>query len=92
MRRCPWPSASWTSPASPAGQVLNLETAELFVRDGDGNQEDITNDATAPWSAMPCFRFEFSDNPGGEHLALASVPAVLQRLINNLQQPKSVCS
>ncbi|MEH1127836.1 hypothetical protein [Micromonospora sp. CPCC 206061] len=57
----------------------------------DGNQEDITNDAITSWSTVPCHRFECSDNPGGEHLSLASAPAVLGRLVDNLRRPKSAC-
>lgn len=56
-----------TLPNLNVGQVLDPTTAELFFRDGDGNQEDITNDAIAPWSTMPCHRFEFSDNPAAQH-------------------------
>lgn len=73
------------------GQVLDPATAELFVRDGDTNQEDITNDAIAPWATMPCHRFEFSDNPGVDHFTLAGDATVLARLVGNLQRPKSAC-
>ena len=55
------------------------------------NQEDITNDAIQVWEKMRCFRFEFTDNVGVDHLALPSDSAVLQRLLANLQRPKSVC-
>jgi lysophospholipase-3 len=73
------------------GQVLDPDTAELFLRDGDGNQEDITNDAIASWSSMPCHRFEFSDNPDVDHLSLAGAPAILGRLVDNLRRSKSAC-
>lgn len=73
------------------GQVLS-ESPVFFTRDGDANQEDITNDAIAGWANMSCFRFEFTDNVGVDHFSLPSNPAVLQRLLANLQRSKSVCS
>lgn len=72
------------------GQLISGSTV-FFTRDGDINQEDITNDAIQVWEDMPCFRFELTDNPGVDHFALPSDPDVLQRLLDNLQQPKSVC-
>ncbi|WP_334914494.1 lipase/acyltransferase domain-containing protein [Nostoc sp.] len=72
------------------GQVLNDSTV-FFKRDGDSNQEDITNDAIAVWAKMPCYRFVLTDNPSVGHFDLPSNPAVLQRLLANLQQTKSVC-
>ena len=63
----------------------------FFTRDGDINQEDITNDAIGVWKAMPCFRFEFTDNGGVDHFSLPGHPEVLERLLVHLQQPKSVC-
>jgi lecithin-cholesterol acyltransferase len=73
------------------GQVVDLPTAVFFTRDGDLNQEDITNDAVLVWAAMPCFRFAFTDNVGVDHFSLPSATAVLQRLLAHLQRPKSVC-
>jgi lecithin-cholesterol acyltransferase len=75
------------------GQVIDVNDDAIFIfrEDGDGNQEDITNDAILVWAAMPCFRFEFTDNVGVDHIMLASDTAVLQRLLANLQRPKSVC-
>ena len=74
------------------GQVVNTSDPDIFIlRDGDINQEDITNDAVLVWAAMPCFRFEFTDNVGVDHFSLPSDTAVLQRLLANLQRPKSVC-
>ena len=52
------------------GQVLG-DAPVLITRDGDSNQEDITNDAVSVWQAMPCYRFEFNDNPGVDHMSLA---------------------
>ena len=72
------------------GQVVTASTV-FFFRDGDINQEDITNDAIHVWAAMPCFRFEFTDNVGVDHFSLPSDTAVLQRLLTNLQRTKSVC-
>ena len=34
------------------GQVLDPTTAHFFTRDGDVNQEDITNGAVRAWRAM----------------------------------------
>ena len=73
------------------GQVVDLPTAVFFTRDGDLNQEDITNDAVLVWASMPCFRFAFTDNVGVDHFSLHSATAVLQRLLAHLQRPKSVC-
>ncbi len=67
--------------------------APVFItRDGDSNQEDITNDAVLVWQAMPCYRFEFHDNPGVDHLSLAlASQAVWDRLLMHLQQQRSEC-
>jgi lysophospholipase-3 len=64
---------------------------DVFMRHGDFNQEDITNDAIQVWANMPCFRFEFTDNVDVDHFSLPGDTAVLQRLLTNLQRPKSVC-
>lgn len=72
------------------GQVVD-ETTLFFTRDGDINQEDITNDAIAVWQGMTCFHFGLTDNPGVDHFSLPSDPAVLQRLLTNLQRARSVC-
>ena len=72
------------------GQVLD-DSNTFFTRDGDVNQEDITNDAVSAWSAMPCFRFSLTDNPGVDHFALPGDPDVLARLVAQLAQPASDC-
>lgn len=72
------------------GQVVTNATG-FFTRDGDVNQEDLTNDAVQVWSNMDCFGFTLTDNPGVNHFDLASVKAVLNRLLMHLQQPKSTC-
>jgi lysophospholipase-3 len=72
------------------GQVLD-DSNELFFRDGDVNQEDLTNDAVAAWAAMPCFHFSLTDNPGVDHFSLPGDPGVLARLLANLQRPRSRC-
>lgn len=64
---------------------------EYFIRNGDENQEDITNDAVEAWETMPCFRLEITDNAGVDHFALPSDPGVLGRLLTNLGRPRSVC-
>jgi lysophospholipase-3 len=72
------------------GQLLD-DTTTLFTRDGDINQEDLTNDAVAAWAAMPCHRFSLTDSPGVNHFDLPGDPGVLQRLIAHLSQPPSAC-
>jgi lysophospholipase-3 len=73
------------------GQVLDPTTAHFFVRDGDVNQEDITNGAVRAWRNMRCFRFHLSDNPGVDHFSLPSDPGVLARLVADLARPRSAC-
>jgi lecithin-cholesterol acyltransferase len=73
------------------GQVVNSSTTFLTRPDGDTNQEDITNYAIQVWAAMPCYRFELTDNVGVDHFSLPSNSAVLQRLLTNLQRTKSAC-
>jgi lecithin-cholesterol acyltransferase len=73
------------------GQLLDA-TTPFFTRDGDINQEDITNDAVSAWSAMPCWHFSLIDNPGVDHFSLPSDPSVLARLIAAANAPRSNCS
>jgi lysophospholipase-3 len=73
------------------GQVLDPNTAQFFFRDGDVNQEDITNTAILSWQAMPCFRFSLTENPGIDHFSLPSNADVLARLIANANTPRSGC-
>lgn len=68
-----------------------LGAAPGFVRDGDANQEDITNESIRVWQSMPCYRFTFNNNKGVDHFALPRDRAVLNRLLSNLQRLKSVC-
>jgi lysophospholipase-3 len=72
------------------GQLLDASTP-FFTRDGDVNQEDLTNDAVGAWSAMPCRHFSLTDNPGVDHFSLPSDPGVLARLIADAQAPRSDC-
>ncbi len=72
------------------GQVVD-ESNEFFTRDGDINQEDLTNDAVLVWGAMSCFHFSLTDNPGVDHFALPSDQGVLERLLAHLSQPRSRC-
>ena len=76
-----------------AGQVVpDLgNPANFFSRDGDSNQEDITNDAIQVWSAMPCYRFSLTNNGGVGHFALPDDPALLQRLVDHLGLARSNC-
>jgi lysophospholipase-3 len=74
------------------GQVIDPTNPVVSIlRDGDGNQEDITNDSIQVWSQMPCFRFELTDNPGVDHFSLTSRRPVMTRLLDNIQRPRSVC-
>ena len=72
------------------GQTLG-DDASFFTRDGDVNQEDITIDAVGAWSAMPCFHFSLTDNPGVDHFSLPGDGSVLARLIANANAPRSHC-
>jgi lecithin-cholesterol acyltransferase len=73
------------------GQVIDPATATFYTRDGDSDQEDITNDAVLVWQAMRCFHFSLTDNPGVDHFSLPSNSAVLARLVANLAHPRSDC-
>ena len=72
------------------GQVLGSD-AQFFTRDGDVNQEDITNEAIGVWAAMPCYHFSLTDNPGIDHFSLPGNAGVLARLIANANAPRSSC-
>jgi lecithin-cholesterol acyltransferase len=72
------------------GQVVD-DSNTSFTRDGDVNQEDITNDAVGVWEAMACFHFSLTDNPGVDHFALPSDAGVLERLLADLGRPRSHC-
>jgi lecithin-cholesterol acyltransferase len=72
------------------GQLVTGST-EFFTRDGDINQEDITNDAVAAWAAMACHHFSLTDNPGVNHFELPADADVLARLIANANAPRSDC-
>ena len=71
------------------GQIL--EPSQFLTRDGDINQEDITNEAVLAWRAMPCFRFSLTDNPGIDHFSLPGNANVLGRLLADLARPRSHC-
>ncbi len=73
------------------GQLVT-GTTEFITRDGDINQEDITNDAVAVWAAMACHHFSLTDNPGVNHFELPGNPDVLARLIANANSPRSDCN
>jgi lecithin-cholesterol acyltransferase len=72
------------------GQVIDPAT-DLLTRDGDVNQEDITNDAVAVWAQMRCHHFSLTDNPGVTHFELPSDPDVLARLIAAAAAPRTPC-
>lgn len=77
-------------PSLAVGQVVTPKTV-FYERDGDINQEDITNTAIRIWRAMRCYRFSLTDNPGVNHFALPSNHNVLQRLTADLARPRSRC-
>src|SRR5262249_33489074 len=73
------------------GQVLG-DPPVFITRDGDSNQEDITNDAVLVWQVMPCYRLEVQDNPGVDHVTRGLLSAAVhQRLLMHLQLPRSQC-
>ena len=72
------------------GQLVGPST-EFFTRDGDFNQEDLTNDAVAVWAGMQCWHFSLTDNPGVNHFELPGNSGVLARLIANANAPRSNC-
>ena len=74
------------------GQVIDPATANFFTRDGDINQEDLTNEAVGVWVAMTCFHFSLTDNPGIDHFSLPSNPDVLSRLVADTARERSDCS
>ncbi|PWW66807.1 lysophospholipase-3 [Actinokineospora spheciospongiae] len=74
-----------TLPDLRTGQLLT--PPQFLTRDGDGNQEDLTNDAVRVWNAMRHHHFSLTDNPGVDHFALPNDPQVLDRLVATLQTP-----
>ena len=62
-----------TLPNLSVGQVVDAST-QFFTRDGDVNQEDLTNLAVRAWRAMPCFHFSLTDNPGVDHSPCPAIP------------------
>ena len=72
------------------GQLLDASTP-FFTRDGDVNQEDLTDNAVLAWRAMSCFHFSLTDNPGVDHFSLPSNAHVLARLVTDLGRPRSAC-
>jgi lysophospholipase-3 len=72
------------------GQVVTPSTV-FFNRNGDINQEEITNTAILAWRAMPCYRFSLTDNPGVNHFQLPSSQSVLHQLVEALARPRSDC-
>lgn len=73
------------------GQLIDPATEQFFFRDGDVNQEDLTNNAVGAWSAMRCYHFSLIDNPGVDHFSLPSDSGVLGRLVRDLARPRSAC-
>jgi lecithin-cholesterol acyltransferase len=72
------------------GQVVDAST-RFFTRDGDINQEDLTNDAVRVWRAMPCFHFSLTDNPSVDHFSLPGIAHLLNRLVANANATRSDC-
>ncbi|MBV9048477.1 MAG: hypothetical protein JOY58_09430 [Solirubrobacterales bacterium] len=73
------------------GQIVTPSTP-LLTRDGDVNQEDITNTAILAWRGMRCYRFSLTDNPGVNHFSLPSNRNLLRRLMAELARPRSRCA
>jgi len=60
--------------------------------DGDGAYEYLALDAVKAWSSMPCYRFQFTDNPGLDFASVwTNAPVVWQRLVDHANLPRSVC-
>ncbi len=76
-------------PSFKVGQLV--KPSALLERNGDINQEDITNNAIRVWRAMPCYRFTLTDNPGVNHFALPVNRKVLARLVADVRRPRSRC-
>ncbi len=72
------------------GQLTDSST-QFFTRDGDINQEDITNTAILAWQGTRCYHFSLTDNPGIDHFSLPSNPGVLARLVATVSLPRSSC-
>ena len=72
-------------PSLKVGQVVTANT-EFFTRDGDSNQENITNNAVKAWSGMSC-HFSLHNNRGVGHFDLPSDTHVLARLIRHAALP-----
>jgi lysophospholipase-3 len=72
------------------GQLTDAST-DFLTRDGDINQEDLTNDAVGVWAAMRCHRFSLTDNPGVDHFSLPSNAMVMARLVADAARPRSRC-
>jgi lecithin-cholesterol acyltransferase len=72
------------------GQLLGPD-AVFYTRDGDINQEDLTNDAVGAWAGMSCWHFSLTDNPGVNHFELPSNGGLLARLIAHANAPRSDC-
>ncbi|MFE0105330.1 hypothetical protein [Streptomyces sp. NPDC059009] len=71
------------------GQVIS--TDQFLNRDGDSNQEDITNEAVLAWRSMPCHRFSLTDHPGVGHFDLPGDRALLDRLVGDLRRERADC-
>ncbi|QRP47746.1 hypothetical protein [Amycolatopsis sp. FDAARGOS 1241] len=56
----------------------------MITRDGDGNQEDLTNEASRVWAGMACCSYRLNDNPGVDHFSLPGNEGVLNRLLADL--------
>ncbi|MEW2505356.1 hypothetical protein AB0878_33305 [Amycolatopsis sp. NPDC047767] len=65
------------------GQVAGPPSTTI-TRDGDGNQEDLTNEATRVWQGMSCCSYRLDDNPGVDHFSLPGNENVLARLLADL--------
>ncbi|WIX82635.1 hypothetical protein QRX50_18585 [Amycolatopsis carbonis] len=65
------------------GQVAGPPSITI-TRDGDGNQEDLTNEATRVWQGTSCCSYRLDDNPGVDHFSLPANENVLTRLLADL--------
>jgi len=72
------------------GQPMS-PTPDVYVSTGDGSMEVIGSKSIKVWEGMPCYHFTLTENAGVDHNFLVSDPGVIQRLLANLQRPRSAC-
>ena len=72
------------------GQVLD-DSNELFFRDGDINQEDLTNDAVGVWARHALLPLQPHRQPRRRPLLAPGRSGGPRRLLADLRRPRSHC-